>query len=216
MPSHLPSRMRSSSHQLEYLPLPNPGTPQAEKPLPNHSPSSRLRLAGLFAISITTTSLLLWLLSSLLSPQPHQTKPRYTNCGTTPAEARRRGCHFDMLSFAWQTPECFDGENTSAFLAHDAWKFYTEFNSTTQTVGLATALKGDATLVVDWKYHVTHCTYMWRQMHRAYAVRGWIDEHLDGYGHTLHCQATLLDRERGMGDAVVVGLVRFPECRRVR
>ena len=159
--------------------------------------------------------LLIHLLVSKSPQSPHH--PRHTSCGTTPSQARSRACHFDILSFAWQTPECYDAELITDFLSYDNWTFYAEFNTTdpTKTVDTATALEGNTGLYVDWKYHVTHCTFMWRQMHRAFTVRGYIDSHLDNYMHTLHCQGTLLDRERDMGGVTVIGMLRYPECREV-
>ncbi|KAL2132721.1 hypothetical protein VTI74DRAFT_3459 [Chaetomium olivicolor] len=145
--------------------------------------------------------------------------------------ARSRGCRFDILSFAWQTPECYDEELLDEFLRYDDWQFYAhpggtdddddDNNSSHNTtlpeevVDLATALEGRRTLYVDWKYHVAHCTFMWRQMHRAYARRGYIDSHLDDYAHTLHCQRTLLDRETPLHRVVVVAALKYPECRRI-
>ncbi|KAL2263972.1 hypothetical protein VTK26DRAFT_3966 [Humicola hyalothermophila] len=168
--------------------------------------------------------------------------PVNTNCGSSPSEARRRGCRFDILSFAWQTPECYDAELMEEFIGYDNWTFYTHpFSSTstsgtdggisdsnsgnppsttdaefgTDTVDISTALEGERTLYVDWKYHVVHCTFMWRQMHRAYTVRGYIDSHLDDYRHTLHCQLTLLDRETPLGSVVVVAELKYPDCRKI-
>ncbi|KAK3293016.1 uncharacterized protein B0H64DRAFT_204550 [Chaetomium fimeti] len=204
----------------------------------NKSPARAHHLAALYLLPILTTALALWALlhtwhlqlSPNLShhhshqrnnhhpnpPKPLPTHPhRWTTCGTSPSEARARGCRFDILSFAWQTPECYDSDLMAAFLAHHAWQFYAHANRTDETVDLAVALRGERTLYVDWEYHVAHCTFMWRQMHRAYAVRGFVDAHLDGYGHTLHCQGVLLERGMPGGVVNVVAAVKYPECREV-
>ncbi|KAK0609432.1 hypothetical protein B0T14DRAFT_531946 [Immersiella caudata] len=140
--------------------------------------------------------------------------PVHNSCGSAPSEARSRGCHFDILSFAWQTHECFDAELMDTFIAYDNWTFYTQPNRTSETVDLGTALKGEMSLFVDWKYHVTHCTFMWMQMHRAYGVRGWIDSHLDSYAHTMHCRWALLETGTKMEEVNVVAAVKYPRCRR--
>ena len=157
----------------------------------------------------------------LASSSPHALKP-YTNCGSSPSEAQSRGCRFDILSFAWQTPECYDAELMEQFIAYDNWTFYTETDANTtdtemtrETVDLATALEGHRTLYVDWKYHVTHCTFIWRQMHRAYMIRGYIDNHVDDYRHTLHCQKTLLEKETPWDSVTVVASPKYPECRKI-
>ncbi|KAK0649769.1 hypothetical protein B0T16DRAFT_410690 [Cercophora newfieldiana] len=152
--------------------------------------------------------------NSKTSSLTHAATP-FPSCGSSPAEARSRGCHFDILSFAWQTPECFDAKLMDSFLAFGNWTFYAEPNRTAETVDLETALRGESSLFVDWKYHVTHCTFMWMQMHRAYAVRGYIDSHLDSYAHTMHCRWTLLERDTAPETVNVVANLKYPVCRKV-
>lgn len=101
------------------------------------------------------------------------------------------------------------------FLDYDTWQFYAHPNRTDAVVDLATALEGQGTLYVDWKYHVTHCTFMWQQMHRAYALRGYIDSHLDSYEHTLHCQWALIETDTPLGMVNVVAQLKYPECRKI-
>ncbi|KAH6623366.1 hypothetical protein F5144DRAFT_595548 [Chaetomium tenue] len=186
-------------------------------------------LLALYLLPLLTTSLALWAVLHTwhlqLSPnilhhnQPVPTQAtyphRWTTCGTTPSTARARNCRFDILSFAWQTPECYDAELMTAFLQHRPWQFYAHPNRTDAVVSLEVALQGEQTLYVDWAYHVAHCTFMWRQMHRAYRLRGWVDSHLDAYKHTLHCQGVLLERGVGGGRVNVVAAVKYPECREV-
>lgn len=136
----------------------------------------------------------------------------WSDCGTTAAEARSRGCRFDILSFAWQTPECFDEELMDSFANQKPWNFFEEYNNTLKTVPYHVAVLGEQNLYVDWDFHIWHCTYMYRQMHRAFA-RGYIDSHLDDYHHTLHCQKTLLERQIPMDAAIVEAFPKFPSCR---
>ncbi|PVH84633.1 hypothetical protein DL98DRAFT_357202, partial [Cadophora sp. DSE1049] len=133
-------------------------------------------------------------------------------CGENPAIARSRNCSFDLISFAWQTPECFDGPLVSEFSAYQPWSFYTDvFGRGNETVSKDIAEAGDSNLWVTWNFHVVHCTFMWRQMHRAYE-KGWIDAHLRAYNHTLHCQGVLLDHETGWKDVVTAARVIYPLC----
>ncbi|USP81379.1 uncharacterized protein yc1106_08653 [Curvularia clavata] len=169
-----------------------------------------------------------------------ETTKIWEDCGGTPDEARRRNCHFDILSMAWQTHECFDHANDAAFLAHHtdfnasdihsdhaqdaeqedkevvttAWKFFLDVEGQHE-IPLSVALTGEHQLFVSQEFHFTHCTYMWRQMHRAYAKLGYIDAHLANWRHTLHCQNVLL---AGMGDKDslgAVGKVLYPKCIKV-
>jgi hypothetical protein len=203
-----------------------------------NKPQRLAYLGALCLLPVLTTSLVLWavlhtwhLQSSLThlyqNHQHHQhhhqppstnTHHQWTTCGTSPTEAQSRNCRFDILSFAWQTPECFDDELMQDFIhygGNNTWQFYTHPNRTDSVVSLAIALEGQRTLYVDWAYHVTHCTFMWRQMHRAYAVRGYVDSHLDSYEHTLHCQGVLLARDVGLGVVNVVAEVKYPGCRKI-
>ncbi|KAJ4288265.1 hypothetical protein N0V88_007455 [Collariella sp. IMI 366227] len=140
---------------------------------------------------------------------------RWTSCGSTPTEAKSRGCRFDILSFAWQTPECYDDELMQDFLRYSNWQLYAHPNRTDEVVDLAIALEGQKTLYVDWKYHITHCAFMWRQMHRAYALRGYIDSHLENYKHTLHCQWVLIEANVPLERVNVVAAVKYPQCRKI-
>lgn len=194
-------------------------------------PPSRIhRLIAFCLLPLLTTSLALWAVLHTwhlrLSPtiphhHNHNHQPpkaqthRWTSCGTTPSEARARNCRFDILSFAWQTPECYDDELMTAFLQRHPWQFYLHPNRTDEVVSLEVALQGEQTLYVDWEYHVAHCTFMWRQMHRAYRLRGFVDSHLDAYKHTLHCQGVLLEKGVPGGVVNVVAAVKYPECREV-
>lgn len=203
------------------------------RPREQSKPFSRAYFVTLCLLPVFTTCLVLWAVlhtwhlqlshdtyQGHYHNQHHSTSAhRWKTCGSSPAEAESRGCRFDILSFAWQTPECYDAELMRDFINHDTWQFYTHPypNNTgdAEVVDLATALEGQRTLYVDWKYHITHCTFMWRQMHRAYAGRGYVDSHLDSYKHTLHCQAVLLDRNTPFGRVNVVAEVKYPECRRI-
>ncbi|KAK4233309.1 hypothetical protein C8A03DRAFT_48111 [Achaetomium macrosporum] len=193
-----------------------------------NSVSRRASIVALYyLLPILTTSVIVWAVLHTwhlqLSPPTlfHTTHAhRWTTCGSSPAEAESRGCRFDILSFAWQTPECYDDELMQEFIHYDTnntWQFYAHPNNRTVVVDLATALRGhNRTLYVDWKYHVTHCTFTWRQMHRAYALRGYIDSHLDSYRHTLHCQWVLLENGKTPMETVnVVAELKYPECRKI-
>jgi len=140
--------------------------------------------------------------------------PLWSSCGSTPEVARQRMCSFDLISFAWQMPECYDSTLISDFATWDEWLFYTEMYGNV-TVPQNIVLVGEQSLWVTWRYHIVHCTFMWRQMQRAYE-RGWIDTHLHAYNHTLHCQSTLL--ERGIEDTEVITYAKviYPACERVR
>jgi hypothetical protein len=125
-------------------------------------------------------------------PAHYDSQSQYIDCGNTPTEALRRACIFDPISFAWQTPECYDGEIASAFRSWDRWEYFADIKGR-EPVSEEVALRGEQDLFVRDQFHVTHCTFMWRQMHRAFTVLKHIDSHLNNYNHTLHCQRVLLE-----------------------
>lgn len=133
---------------------------------------------GTFLLGLSLAVLLGLSLVANLAPVTRQTTiPTWTSCGNDSTTARSRGCSFDLISFAWQTPECYDGELVSEFTSWKGnWTFYSDVHLT-ELVDQSVAMQGETQLYVKWEYHIVHCTFMWRQMHRAYE-RGWIDAHL--------------------------------------
>lgn len=165
----------------------------------------------LYSIAIVTV---LFLAYAIFIYLPDRTGPTWTDCGGSPEEARNRGCKFDLLSFAWQTPECYDQELLQEFLDYDDWEYFTSKEGN-ETATLEAARKGEQTLYATETYHFVHCTFMWMQMHRAYTVLGYIDNHLDAYNHTLHCQRILFNRGDPPSSVTTVGLLKYPSCRRI-
>ena len=165
----------------------------------------RFILIGISLLSIVLTMVIVALVRTRTSFQ--------SSCGRTPTQARNRGCSFDLISFAWQTPECYDSDLVSKFAAWDAWNFYTERHGNI-TRPQEEVLRGEQSLWVSWQYHEVHCTFMWRQMHRAYE-KGWIDAHLRAYNHTLHCQKILLTKGISPEEVFTRAEVIYPLCERV-
>lgn len=178
--------------------------------------ASKLRLIVHAAAVLLTIFLfaIFWLVISrtVLLPSPS----RWSSCGDNPDTARSRGCSFDLLSFAWQTPECYDSDLMAEFADWEGeWSFYAD-DKFTQPISQQIAIRGDRTpLFVKVDYHMVHCTFMWRQMHRAYE-NGWIDAHLANYNHTLHCQMMLLMDPVEAAKKAVMARVIYPECLKVK
>ncbi|KAF7587090.1 hypothetical protein BBP40_007729 [Aspergillus hancockii] len=137
-------------------------------------------------------------------------------CGHTAAEARARGCHFDIITFCWLPDRCYDAELSDSFEKLDDWKWYLDQNKT-QPVPKEEALQGELDgLYVSWEYHVQHCVYMWEKMHRALlgAGKAAIDTYIGPYSHTEHCGKMLLSRGEGyaMDDINTRIRLKFPDC----
>ncbi len=140
-------------------------------------------------------------------------------CGTTPAEARARGCHFDVMSFSWLPDACWDAALSAEFDDEKPWKWWRyDEHGTLETISHEFVMTGEFTDVyVDQEYHVHHCIAMWKKLHRALlrGGQGAIDEYIGSYNHTLHCEEMLLEGEEpGMSLSVVNSVIRlkFPDC----
>lgn len=133
--------------------------------------------------------------SSSLS-QPH--------CGNTTDSARQRGCVFDIMSFSWLPPVCFDGELHDQFLAEEPWHWY-RTDSLLEEVPIEVVRQREADhLYVDWHYHQLHCTYMWKKLHRAILNKRPWDEYIGSYVHTEHCEWVLATDCRYQNDSVKI------------
>ena len=136
-------------------------------------------------------------------------------CGSTPDEARARGCYFDIISFCWLPDACYDAELSTAFDNMTTWAWF-EDSERTKPISHQQAMTGQFTgLYVNWEYHLRHCTAMWEKLHRA--VLGPGKRAIDGYigpiEHTKHCSQMLLqDRDVAFETINTIILVKYPAC----
>jgi hypothetical protein len=134
-------------------------------------------------------------------------------CGTSIAEAKALGCHFDIITFCWLPDRCHDPELSKNFDHLSQWQWYRDHNLT-QRVSKDEALTGELDgLYVSWEYHIEHCVYMWMKMHRALLGKGKraVDGYIGPYSHTLHCGKMLLSRFE-LTDFNTRIRVKFPDC----
>ncbi|PVI03999.1 hypothetical protein DM02DRAFT_491691, partial [Periconia macrospinosa] len=124
-------------------------------------------------------------------------------CGQTPAAARAAGCTFDLGTAAWLPPDCFDEELHAEFMSQGPWKFYHNtsdfvcgedcltYPEPSQLVPLETLddISGYLSYFVwtDRRYHVSHCMYAWKLMHRQMEKGRKMDQILISWHHTAHC-----------------------------
>ncbi|EAW12351.1 uncharacterized protein ACLA_063180 [Aspergillus clavatus NRRL 1] len=140
--------------------------------------------------------------------------PRLFRCGTSAAEAKAAGCHFDLMSFSWLPPECYNQDLTNDFLNHTDWQWSLDAEGK-HMVSKHFVQQGDFEfLFTSYEYHVVHCVYMWKKTHQAIMEATF--DHLDGYiaglGHTGHCGEMLLDRTMDLQAWGTPGWTKFPAC----
>jgi hypothetical protein len=137
-------------------------------------------------------------------------------CGSTPVEARERGCRFDVNSFCWLPAPCDDEALAREFEQLAAWEWFRDENKTQPLSGEQVATGEFTDLHVSWEYHLQHCTFMWRKLHRAILGRGGkaaVDSYIGEMKHTRHCADMLLNyRDEPLDTFDTFIVVKFPHC----
>ena len=130
----------------------------------------------------------------LPSSQAYHSLSNVQGCGNSIAEATANGCVLDMISRVWTPPECHDAELTKEFLTFDDWHWYDD-EERTKELSLEEVQKGGGSdpIIVSFRYHLAHCAFLWRKLHRAYSRGTPLDEYTSRYGHTEHCSSALVN-----------------------
>lgn len=125
--------------------------------------TSRATAAGLFPLAATAAAVLFFALFVFM-PRPWLASDHpvaYYTCGNSSQDATDAGCRFDVMSYTWVHPNCFDQELMYEFLAESDWHWYLdEDSSDQQALTIDEVTRGQHEYVyVTWKYYITHCTY---------------------------------------------------------
>ncbi|TQS32735.1 hypothetical protein Golomagni_06943 [Golovinomyces magnicellulatus] len=133
-------------------------------------------------------------------------------CGDTPESAIRNGCKFDIMSFAWSRPECFDAELMEEFLSRYNWTWWRD-PAGQHAVSFRDVSAGqNPELFVSWEYHKAHCTFMWKKMHKAILHQKPLDSYIGNLHHTLHCEKMLLSHDTSLMEIKTVIKTKYPDC----
>ena len=137
-------------------------------------------------------------------------------CGSTPAEARAAGCLFDPNSFLWSHPRCYNAELVEEFLAARNWTWYAD-PTLERVLSLDEVKTGEFDLVVvNMEYHVQHCLFMFKMMHRqALGPLGKmaVDSYLSSYNHTSHCAHIAGEQRDVPGNIMNTKIhLKYPDC----
>ncbi|KAJ5958811.1 uncharacterized protein N7479_005961 [Penicillium vulpinum] len=171
-------------------------------------------------MSILGIAAIIWTLPSILSTynaidSATDSQSSLFQCGESAAEALARGCKFDIMSFAWVPEPCFDRELMEEFLELRQWKWYADKDGQEVESELDIREGQYPEMFVSWEYHLVHCAYMWRKMHRA-LLKGGVDA-VDGYvgsmHHTEHCSGMLLEyRQEAVNITNSWVYAKYPAC----
>ncbi|KAE9374961.1 hypothetical protein N431DRAFT_438321 [Stipitochalara longipes BDJ] len=194
------------------------------------TPSSLMTLVVITALTSTLLSGLALHFLHLLGPQQsiRNTPPvpgtRFGSCGDKPSSARQASCVFDIMSFSWLPTACAEPELTTEFLGLRNWTWWIDAKKQIPVSFEEVARGGHGELYVTREYHMYHCTYMWRKLHRGLLRgqgnaegRGVVDTYIGEYGHTAHCEMMLLgmeDDEDGIDKMATDTIItmKFPQC----
>jgi len=111
-----------------------------------------------------------------------------TECGSTPEEARERGCIFDVMMQLWCPAECYDGNLSERFLASGKWTWWADAGATTVISDEDMKLGEHDRVYVSADYHKQHCIFAWEKLVRALRNKWPLIEQLISVDHAMHCQ----------------------------
>ena len=169
-------------------------------------------LCGLLVVGATTRRF-----SALVDDRHHYPNIMVQPCGTDPETARRRNCHFDVISFCWLPSRCYDAELAQDFDDANALEWFLDAERK-HPLSHEQIMTGNYTgLYVNWEYHIRHCTAMWKKLHRAVLGRKngreAIDSYIGVYTHTEHCEHMLIDGRKYELEAINTRIaVKYPDC----
>jgi hypothetical protein len=173
---------------------------------PSSPPRTYRRVVLYLLIGITT------IVTSIFIFRFAGTRAIIDQCGTTPSEARAKGCIFEMTGFSWLPEECADRAVETEFLNSKALQYYRDANYT-QEVPLEEVRRGDGPgFYVKQDYHLAHCGFLFKKLHKAISQGKKVDGVIFPFHHTAHCVHMLLGPPNSRWDAIQFAFVKFPYC----
>ena len=201
--------------KASYTAVPTAGEADASEPIgkPRQNWSRKFRPLVPYLpllIALAMASIVLIVVMFLQQSQPEDI-PSET-CGNSSSQALSLGCRFDVISFAWLPARCFDPDLVDDFLALKDWQWYLDAGARRTADPASVAAGAYEELYVTQEYHVYHCTYMWRKMHRAILAGQVLDGYIGDMHHTAHCEMQILDRSRALDQVSTTIYTKYVEC----
>jgi hypothetical protein len=113
-------------------------------------------------------------------------------CGNNWQEAKRLGCHYDLMASRWYSDDCFNDEVLQTMLKEVDFQWFAD-REHTKPVTTEFALSGQFDAL--WPlhdFHIMHCLYLWRRLHSAITQHRHLDDDVYAYGHTVHCTRLIM------------------------
>lgn len=115
-------------------------------------------------------------------------------CGKDRHEAKAAGCHYDLLATRWYNDDCYHPDVMQEFFDEMEFETFYQDPEFTTPASKELALSGDWDLL--WpvhSFHIMHCLYQFRRLHKAILEHRSIDDDVLSYGHTLHCTRMIMN-----------------------
>lgn len=134
-----------------------------------------------------------------------------SDCGSNAAEARDKGCIYDVMMQMWMPEACYDEKLSHRFLAQGNWTWWADPYATEILTDEKVKLGEHNVTYVSADYHKTHCIYAWEMLVRALRTQKPIIETAISYDHAVHCRHKALAAENSHG---AIAPTAFTRCAR--
>lgn len=187
----------------------------SEHDAPSYKAKSRPYRTACVVVSAAFVVALLAFIAIQWTRSPHL---KYDHCGTTADEARARGCVWETTGFTWLAPECADPDTENEFLRYIAkndLKLYRDANYTEEVTIEEVRLGNGPGFFVREGYHLTHCLFLMKKLHRMRDKGAMIDGQIMPLHHTEHCMGQVLQAHAEPGyreHDIQFSYTKFPYC----
>lgn len=121
------------------------------------------------------------------SANPGESFTESIDCGRTAAEARERGCIFDLMLSTWIHESCSDRELMNKYLLEGNYTYYYDENMEHQMPEEEVWRGEYRTIWTQAEFHFRHCVYLMDMQLRSYKTGRPIEVSIYNFGHTDHC-----------------------------
>ncbi|KAH8880819.1 hypothetical protein GQ53DRAFT_754785 [Thozetella sp. PMI_491] len=116
------------------------------------------------------------------------------DCGNSTAEAKAKGCVYDLMASGWMPQPCYQKEISDKYLARDEWKFYSEEGGGVEneiSYDMAKEGRFDRYYTTNG-FHVGHCLYGWERYWFAVEHDLPVDKQAKMPYHSRHCSEYIM------------------------
>jgi hypothetical protein len=136
------------------------------------------------------------------------------DCGSSPEDAHALGCRYSIVLHAWLPKSCLadeDIEDEKLMYKDRVWPYQLDSGANLTMDELHQGDYHHFTTHFDW--HVTHCMYVWKRVHRAMLDPSRkIDSYAGNIHHTNHCVKMIGGDAGGMRNSGTKIFVKYPVC----